>query len=163
LTVFGLLSAVLVWFGRGGSPAKKAALYGATAGILYGLSASLWKPTSQAIDADGLSGMLTTWEFYAFAAAGILAFVVQQISLATGKLASSVATVSVCNPIVSIVIGILVLQETLSEPTWHKVVAYVGLGVALVGAIIVTRATEGQKEQEVESIESGVPAPAPTS
>ena len=163
LVVFGLLSALLVWFGRGGSPARKAALYGATAGILYGLSASLWKPTSQAIDADGLSGMLSTWEFYAFAAAGILAFVVQQISLATGELASSVATVSVCNPIVSIFIGILVLQETLSDPTWHKVLAYLGLGVALFGAVLITRATEGPKEQELESTASGVPAPALTS
>ncbi len=148
LAVFGLLSALLVWFGREGSSSKKAALFGATAGILYGLSASLWKPTSDALSADGLAGMLTEWEFYAFAAAGILAFVVQQISLATGELASSVATVSVCNPIVSIIIGIIVLEERLADPTWHKVLAYIGLGVALYGAIVITRATEGQKEQK---------------
>ena len=61
------------------------------------------------------------------------------------------------------IIGILFLQETLSDPTWHKVVAYLGLGVALVGAVLITQATEGPKEQELESIESRVPAPAPTS
>jgi hypothetical protein len=35
---------------------------------------------------------------------------------------------------VSIVIGTLLLDERLAEPTWHKVVAYAGLAVALAGA-----------------------------
>jgi drug/metabolite transporter (DMT)-like permease len=100
--------------------------------------------------------VLTSWELYAFAAAGIIAFVVQQVSLATGKLAASVATVSVCNPIVGIVIGTLLLDERLAEPTWHKVVAYLGLGVALVGAVLISMSTEGEKETR----DSAVPLPA---
>jgi drug/metabolite transporter (DMT)-like permease len=100
--------------------------------------------------------VLTSWEAYAFAIAGILAFVVQQVSLATGKLAASVAAVSVCNPLVSIVIGTLLLDERLAEPTWHKVVAYCGLGVALFGAVMISVATEGEKE-----LDSGAPVPAP--
>ena len=159
LTVFGLLAAVLVFLGGRGDLARKAALFGAAAGILYALSASMWKPTANALDTSGLEGMLTSWEFYAFAAAGLIAFVVQQVSLATGHLASSVATVSVCNPIVSIVIGIVVLEETLSDPTWHKVIAYAGLAVALWGAIIITGATEGPKEAE-SSDAAGTPIPA---
>jgi drug/metabolite transporter (DMT)-like permease len=146
IAVFGLVSAALIFLGRRGDLPRKAALLGAAAGILYGLSASLWKPTADSLDTGGLEAMLSDWEFYAFAAAGITAFVVQQVSLATGQLAASVATVSVCNPLVSIAIGILLLQETLAEPTWHKVVAYLGLAGALYGAILITRATEGLKE-----------------
>jgi drug/metabolite transporter (DMT)-like permease len=161
LAVFGLLAAALIWLGRRGDLPRKAALLGAAAGILYGLSASLWKPTADALDSGGLEAVLTDWEFYAFAAAGVIAFVVQQVSLATGHLAASVATVSVCNPLVSIVIGILLLDETLSEPTWHKVVAYIGLGVALYGAILITRATEGIKEDAArEAGGASVPAEA---
>ena len=93
---------------------------------------------------------------------GLVAFAVQQISLATGHLASSVATVSVCNPIVSIIIGTLVLEERLSPPMWHKLVAYAGLGVALYAAVLITRATEGRKEP-VGGTESGTAAPAPIS
>jgi hypothetical protein len=104
---------------------------------------------------SGLAGVLESWEFYAFAGAGILAFIVQQVSLATGKLAASVATVSVCNPLVGIVIGTLLLDERLAEPTWHKVIAYCGLGVALLGAAIISMSTEGAKE------EGAAPAPAP--
>lgn len=156
--VFGGLAAALVVMGGRGSVMRKAGLYGACAGVLYGLSASLCKPTVEILGNDGIGSMLTSWELYAFAAAGILAFVIQQVSLATGKLATSVATVSVCNPLVSIIIGTLLLDERLAEPTWHKIVAYCGLGVALFGAVIIALATEGEKE--VETTES-VPAPAP--
>jgi len=151
LGLFGLVALALVLLGRHGDSRRKAALFGASAGVLYALPASMWKPTADVLNADGLGGMLTDWEFYAFAAAGLIAFVVQQISLATGHLASSVATVSVCNPVVSIVIGIVVLEERLSEPNWHKLIAYGGLGVALLGAIAITKATEGAKETELET------------
>ena len=59
---------------------------------------------------DGVDSVLASWEFYAFALTGIVAFIVQQISLSEGNLAASVATVSVCNPLVSIVIGTLLLD-----------------------------------------------------
>ena len=155
--VFGLVAGALLVMGNRGSLVRKAGLYGACAGVLYGLSASLCKPTVEILGDDGLSAVLTTWEFYAFAIAGILAFVVQQVSLATGKLAASVAAVSVCNPLVSILIGTLLLDERLAEPMWHKVVAYCGLGVALFGAVIISLATEGEKEEKSD----GMPVPAP--
>jgi len=160
LGVFGVVAAVLILMGRRGDSRRKAALYGAAAGVLYALSASMWKPTADALDTGGLQGMLEDWEFYAFAAAGLIAFAVQQISLATGHLASSVATVSVCNPVVSIVIGTLVLEERLSEPTWHKVLAYAGLAAALYGAVLITRATEGPKEAATDGGVSPEPVAA---
>ena len=158
LAAFGLLAAVLIYLGGRGDLRRKAALFGAAAGVLYALSAAMWKPTADAFGSDGLQGLLSAWELYAFAAAAVIAFVVQQISLATGHLASSVATVSVCNPIVSIVIGIVVLEERLADPTWHKVVAFIGLGIALWGAILITGATEGPKERETEGGDA-LPAP----
>ena len=103
--VFGAIAVVLLVLGNRGSIVRKAGLYGACAGVLYGLSASLCKPTVEILGDDGFGAVLTSWEAYAFAIAGILAFVVQQVSLATGKLAASVAAVSVCNPLVSILIG----------------------------------------------------------
>ena len=60
--------------------------------------------------------MLSHWECYALAVAGVLGFVLQQVSLGTGRLAPSVATVSVANPIVGILIGVLLLDERLSQP-----------------------------------------------
>jgi uncharacterized membrane protein len=156
--VFGGVAALLLALGGKGSLVRKAGLYGACAGVLYGLSASLCKPTVEILGDDGIGAVLTSWEAYAFAIAGVLAFVVQQVSLATGKLATSVATVSVCNPLVSIVIGTLLLDERLAEPTWHRVIAYCGLGVALIGAALISLATEGEKE--AKSGPTAAPAPA---
>ena len=156
-----IASVVLIVLGGRGSLGRKAALYGAAAGMLFGLSASLCKPTVEIFHDNGLGTTLSSWEFYAFAVSGIVAFVVQQVSLATGRLATSVATVSVFNPLVSILIGTILLQERLSEPTWHKLIAYGGLALALVGAVAISRATEGEKEDgSDEPGESPLPAPA---
>jgi drug/metabolite transporter (DMT)-like permease len=157
VVLFSAIAAALLFMGSRGTIARKAALYGACAGVLFGLSASLCKPTMEILDANGLGEVLKSWEFYAFALTGIIAFVVQQVSLSTGKLAASVATVSVCNPLVAIVIGTLLLDERLADPAWHKIVAYTGLGFALVGAIVIANATEGEREM-TES--APVPAPA---
>lgn len=147
--VFGGAAVVLLLMGGRGTVVRKAAMYGASAGVLFGLSASLCKPTVEILDASGLAAVLESWEFYAFAIAGIVAFVVQQVSLATGKLAASVATVSVCNPLVGIIIGTALLDERLADPAWHKIVAYTGLGLALAGAVVISNATEGEKESDV--------------
>jgi drug/metabolite transporter (DMT)-like permease len=157
IAVLTAVSVALVVLGERGSLARKAGYLGACAGLLYGLSASLWKPTSVSLDTGGLSAMLENWEFWAFAAAGIIAFLVQQVSLATGRLAPSVAMTAVLNPLVGIAIGTLLLDERLAEPNWHKIVAYSGLGVALLAAMSITRATEGRKERRA----AGEPAAKP--
>ena len=154
--VFSAISVALLVAGGRGTVLRKAALYGASAGVLFGLSASLCKPTMEILDASGLGAVFESWEFYAFALAGIIAFVVQQVSLSTGKLAVSVATVSVCNPLVGIIIGTALLDERLADPAWHKIVAYTGLGLALAGAVVISNATEGDKDTS-----DSVPVPAP--
>jgi EamA domain-containing membrane protein RarD len=98
--------------------------------------------------------MLSSWEFWAFAVAGILAFLVQQVSLATGRLAPSVAMTSVLNPLVGIAVGTLLLDERLAGPTWHKAVAYTGLGLALAAAVSITRATEETKPVDSVDVDS---------
>jgi drug/metabolite transporter (DMT)-like permease len=161
IVVLGVASALLVVFGGRGSLARKAAAFGACAGLLYGLSASLWKPTADILDADGVGGMLSNWEFWAFPAAGVLAFLVQQVSLATCRLAPSVAMTSVLNPLVGILVGTLLLDERLADPTSHKAVAYAGLGLALAAAVTITRATEEAKPAvSVDVDSSSVATPA---
>ena len=146
---------MLAFAGRGGL-SMKAALYGSAAGVLFGLSASLTKPTLGYLQ-DGVGEMLSHWEPYVLAVVGILGFVLQQISLGTGRLAPSVATVSTVNPFVSILIGTFLLDERLSRPAWHVAVAIVGLVLALGGAVVISMATEGAKSER----SSPVPAPAP--
>ena len=157
IALLAVLCAVLLTFGSRGGLSMKAAVYGTVAGILFGLSASLTKPTVEYLH-DGVDVMLSHWETYALAVAGVLGFVLQQVSLGTGRLAPSVATVSVANPVVGILIGILLLDERLSRPAWHVVLAVVGLGLALVGAVAISLAHEAAKDPAVS--DERVPEPA---
>ena len=128
--------------GRGGL-GTKAAVFGATAGTLYGLSATLMKPVVETWHADGLGDLLAGWQLWVMAGAGLVGFYFQQVSLATGRLVTSVATVSVVNPVVSVLLGALVLQERLDKtPEWHAVAAIGALATALLGAVIIASASE---------------------
>ena len=138
-------AALLVFGGRGGLTAK-AAVYGTIAGILFGLSAALTKPTLGYLHA-GLGDLFSHWEGYALAIAGVLGFVLQQVSLGTGRLAPSVATVSVANPVVGILLGAILLEERLERPAWHVVVACIGLGLALAGAVVISIAREAEADR----------------
>ena len=145
IAVVAVVCSVLLLLGRRGSLTVRAAVYGTVAGILFGLSAALTKPTLDYLHA-GIDELLTHWEPYVLAIAGVLGFVLQQVSLGTGRLAPSVATVSVANPVVGILLGILLLEELLSRPAWHVAAACIGLGLALVGAVVITLAREVGKE-----------------
>jgi drug/metabolite transporter (DMT)-like permease len=156
ILVIGAVCGLLLTFGNRGGPSTKAAVYGTASGMLFGLAAALAKPTVEELH-DGLSVVLSYWETYALMVAGVLAFALQQVSLGTGRLAPSVATVCVANPVVGILIGTLLLEERLQRPTWHVVVAVIGLGLALVGAVVISFAHEGR----TESAPAAEPAPVP--
>jgi drug/metabolite transporter (DMT)-like permease len=146
VVVIGVLCGMAVAAGGRGGLSTKAAGYGAASGMLFGLSAALTKPTLDWLH-ESVGTMLSHWEPYALAVAGVLGFVLQQVSLGTGRLAPSVATVSVANPIVSVLLGALLLDERLERPLWHVVVAFVGLGLALAGAVVISLAHEARKDE----------------
>jgi drug/metabolite transporter (DMT)-like permease len=142
LVILGVVCAVLYGAARKSVGARQAAYYGVVSGILFGVSACLVKPTLEALHDGGVSEVLSQWEFYGMAISGILAFVIQQISLSAGFLATSVATVSVSNPVVSVAIGTLLFDERLSRPAWHVVVAVCGLALGMFGAVLISVARE---------------------
>ena len=148
IAVIGVACAALLLFANRGGLSMRAAVYGTIAGILFGLSAALTKPTLGYLHA-GIGDLLSHWEPYALAVAGVLGFVLQQVSLGTGRLAPSVATVSVANPVVGILLGTLLLDERLSRPAWHVLLACVGLGLALAGAVVISIAREARSEEIV--------------
>jgi drug/metabolite transporter (DMT)-like permease len=151
----------MLLFGRSGGPGTKAAVYGAVAGCLYGVSAVLMKPVTERLHEDGFQAVLENWQLWVLAVTGIAGFYLQQISLSVGRLATSVATTSVANPVVSVFLGALVLQERLDKtPPWHAVVAVGALAFALLGAVIIASASEKDHEAEEAAARPSVPAGA---
>jgi drug/metabolite transporter (DMT)-like permease len=158
IAVLGLVSGALLAFGGRGGASTRAAVYGTVAGILFGLSAALTKPTVELLH-QGVDVVLSNWEVYALAIAGVLGFVLQQVSLGTGRLAPSVATVSVANPVVSILLGVVLLEERLSRPAWHVVLALTGLGLALAGAVVISVAGEAARRSSERAAQAPASSP----
>jgi drug/metabolite transporter (DMT)-like permease len=137
--VIGTACAALLLFANRGNLSTRAALLGTVAGLLYGLSATLMKPVVEGLHTDGIGGLVSGWEFWVWMGAGVVGFLFQQLSLSTGRLVPSVAAVSVANPIVSVMLGALVLQERLDKnPPWHAVVAIGALCMALLGSVVIS-------------------------
>jgi drug/metabolite transporter (DMT)-like permease len=153
IVVLAAICAGLLVLGRHGTPTKVAAVYGSVAGVLFGLSAALTKPTVELLH-EGVGVMLSHWQCYALAVAGVLGFVLQQVSLGTGRLAPSVATVSVVNPIVGVLLGIAIFDERFSRPTWHVVVAIISLLVALGGAVLISLSSQPGPEPRAREADS---------
>ena len=105
LGIVGAVCVILYMAARRSDAVRQAAYYGVISGILFGVSACLVKPTLEMLHDGGVDAVLSHWEFYGMAITGIVAFALQQVSLTAGYLATSVATVSVSNPIVSVVLG----------------------------------------------------------
>src|SRR5262249_13686857 len=137
----------LLIFANRGSLSMRAALLGTIAGLLYGLSATLMKPVVENLHTEGVGGVVAGWQFWVWAAAGIIGFLFQQLSLATGRLVPSVAAVSVAHPVVSVMLGVLVLPEGPAQnPPWHAVVAVGALCLALFGSVVISSARDQKRE-----------------
>lgn len=137
VVVVALLAGAVAALGSRWGPSGRAAAYGAAAGLLFGLSATLTKPVVEELHV-GIQEVLSDWRVYVLLGAGFVGFVLQQVSLGTGKLAPSVATVSVVNPILAVLLGAVILDERLSRPMWHVVAALLALGVALAGTVVIS-------------------------
>jgi drug/metabolite transporter (DMT)-like permease len=131
---------VLLLSVRGSSSrALRAAVLGLCAGLFFGLSATFSKPVINDLHVS-IGEAAGDWRTWALLGFGGIAFVIQQLSLATGQLAPAMAAVSVSNPAVSVILGILLFEERLTRPTWHVVVAVAALLAALGGATAITLA-----------------------
>jgi drug/metabolite transporter (DMT)-like permease len=109
--------------GRHAEAARKAAIFGGVAGLLFGLSATFDKPAFSSTEV-GTGDLFGEWEFWALVGFGVIAFGVQQLSLAT--------------PLASTLIGVFVYEERLTQPGWHIALAFGALLVSFWGAVIVT-------------------------
>jgi len=139
LAVSALVAALLVWIHTKSAPALRAAVLGVCAGLFFGISATFTKPVINDLHVS-IGEAAGDWRTWALLGFGLIAFVIQQLSLATGQLAPAMAAVSVSNPAVSVLLGIVLFDERLTRPGWHVVVAGIALLAALAGAVIITLA-----------------------
>jgi drug/metabolite transporter (DMT)-like permease len=139
LAISAVVAALLIWLRSKTAPALRAAVYGVCAGLYFGLSAMFTKPVLDDLHVS-VADAAGDWRTWALLGFGFVAFLIQQLSLATGQLAPAMAAVSVSNPAISVILGILIYEERLTRPGWHVVVAFAALLAALGGAVMITMA-----------------------
>ena len=112
-----------------------AVLLGFVSGALWGVFAVLTKGVVDRLD-DGLWALLRTPELYVWALVAIAGTAYQQASFRAGSLTASLPTMTVAEPFVGSVLGVVVLGEALrpGDAGWFTLV------VAVVAMVVATAA-----------------------
>ena len=134
----GAIVLVLLLLSRYGSPARRAALFGAATAVVWSLDAAFVKQTVDVLAAGGVLGVLTHWPLYAMAATGVLGTILLQGAYAVGPLAASQATLLIVDPLVSIVLGIELFGEQLHTGPVYVLGAVVSLAVLGAGVVMLS-------------------------
>lgn len=127
------LAAALVAGGLARAGALRAALLGTAAGLLFGLVSALTKGAVEVLQDDGF-GVLANWHLYALIVIGFGGMTITQLSLQTGILPPAVATSSIFNPAVSVVLGLTLFDEQVHHSTGGRIGAVLAL-LAMFGGI----------------------------
>jgi drug/metabolite transporter (DMT)-like permease len=135
---FGGATLVLVVLAVRGSPARRAAEYGAAAALAGGLEATFIKTSADTLTTDGVSAMLGDWPIYALAFSAIAGTVLVQAALHVGPLSISQPLMVVINPLASIALSVLVFDEHFTNDTFAIVLAACSFASMAVGVVLQT-------------------------
>lgn len=131
--------APLSLLGRRGPAARRAALLGAAAGVLFALSAALTKSVVDELHL-GVMHVIASWQPYALAGVGYVSMTLNQLALNTRALAATIASSTALDPIVSVALGLTLFDEHLHASSLQAAVAFVALAAALLGVTVLARA-----------------------
>jgi hypothetical protein len=134
----GLVVVVLLALSRHGSPARRAALFGAATAVVWSVDAAFVKQTVDVLAHVGLLGLLAHWPLYAMIATGVLGTVLLQGAYAVGPLAASQATMLIVDPLASIALGIELFHEQLNTSPGYVLGAVASLAVLGAGVVMLS-------------------------
>lgn len=136
IAVLGPILVLCVLGSRIWSGALSAVLLGLVSGALWGVFAVLTKGVVDRLD-DGPWALLRTPELYVWAVVAIAGTAYQQASFRAGSLTASLPTMTVAEPVVGSVLGVVVLGETLrpGDAGWLTLIAAVAVMVVATVAL----------------------------
>jgi drug/metabolite transporter (DMT)-like permease len=138
LTVAAAVAIGLIAAGSGRDQRIRALFLSGAAGVVYGAAAALAKSTSHLI-ASGVGHVFANWQPYVLVVFGIGGMVIGQSAFQAGALDVSLPTMTVTDPIVSIMIGVLAFGETISSTPGAIAVEIIGITAMTVGVFLLAR------------------------
>jgi len=127
--------------------AVSAVLLAVVSGALWGVFAVLTKGVVDRLD-DGIWALLGTPELYAWALVAIAGTAWQQSSFRAGSLTASLPTMTVAEPVVGSVLGVVVLGETLRPGDAGWLTLIVAVAVMVVATAALARGEAATASQE---------------
>ncbi|MFJ8885366.1 DMT family transporter [Streptomyces sp. NPDC102402] len=138
LVATGLFETVLVGAALGTSGNARAALLGLAAACGYALTAALMKDAMSRLESDGATGLLTAWQLYATAVAGVGALFLLQNALQAGSLVAVQPMLTIGDALISIAYGLTLFGEEL-RTGWWLLPELAGLALITVGCVVLAR------------------------
>lgn len=140
LAVLGPVLALFLVGARMWSGPTSAVLLGAVSGTLWGVFAVLTKSVVHRLDVTSWAGaleLMRTPELYAWAAVAVAGTAFQQASFRAGPMTASLPTMTVAEPMVAAVLGVVVLGESLrpDESGWFVLMTAVAVMVVSTAAL----------------------------
>jgi drug/metabolite transporter (DMT)-like permease len=140
-----VVGALVAWGRRGpagrgggsGSSSLQAAVFGVAGGSAFGLTAALMKGMTTYYS-DGFGALLVSWQIYAMVATGLLGMFLVQSALNAGQLIAAQPGLTLSDPIVSILWGVLAFHEKVHGGTLSLLCA--ALSTVLMAAAVVALA-----------------------
>lgn len=156
-----ILAACIVTGVRHPGPVRALALATAT-GVLYGVTAGLTKLAVTDLG-QSIAALFSSWPIYLVIICGPLGFVLNQNAFRVGvALAPALAVIIGIQPLVSIGIGVLWLDEHLRGGPMAILGQLIALGVLLAGVVILSRrAPQTAAGEQREEVSSGSPSVTP--
>ena len=135
----GLIIVVLLILSRWGSPARRAALLGASAALVWAIDAAFVKAATEVLAHEGWSGLFLHWPVYAVVVSGVLGTVLLESAFAAGPLAASQSALLIVDPLASIAIGIELFGEQLNNSPVAIVLQVVFLAAMFAGVVLLSK------------------------
>jgi drug/metabolite transporter (DMT)-like permease len=152
---------------KGGS--FRAALLAVAAGSAFGLTAALMKEVTRTFE-RGIGELFTDWPLYAMVAAGVLGFFLSQSALNAGQLIAAQPGLSLSDPLISVLWGVLAFHEEVRQG-WFIIGEAFCAGAIVAGVVMLARSplladddsSEEGQSAEGPSREDQVPSESGTS
>jgi hypothetical protein len=154
----GLLTALAHLPGRAGRPgqsgARKAALLGAAAAVMFGFVAAVIKELSTHLS-QGLPGVFGNWSPYVLLLSGAVAMYLASNAFQAGSLAASQPGLTIVDPLVASALGAALFGERLDLHPWSAAGEVLALVTLVASVVLLSRSPLVREEKEAGAEASG--------
>ena len=134
----GAVVVLLLLASRTGPPARRAALLGCAAALVWAIDAAFVKAATDLLSQSGWAALFVHWPLYAVVASGVLGTLLVEAAFTAGPLVASQSALLIVDPLASIALGIELFGEHLRTSVPALTASVLGLAVMATGVVLIS-------------------------